>query len=145
MFYYSSILVLVVLEVFTYYEADFEVSVFLIKNFIGSRFKILWNWQCFCSKYGSRLSSTTFLLITWFTVPGMDPVYPIQWFVNESAITPQTVRRSPQSPAYNKTEIILPKSLMPQIVTVFTFCFLLSFNFCLHTFVNNHFYNSKFE
>lgn len=135
MFYYSSILVLVVLEVFTHYEADFEVSVFLIKNFIGSRFKILWNWQCFCSKYGSRLSSTTFLLITWFTVPGTDPVY-------ESAVTPQTVRRSPQSPAYNKTEIILPKSLMSQIVTV---CFLLSFNFCLHTFIYNHFYNSKFE
>ena len=40
-FYYSSILVFVVLEVFTHYEADFEVSVFLIKNFIGSRFKIL--------------------------------------------------------------------------------------------------------
>ena len=131
MFYYSRILVLVVLEVFTNYEADFEVSVFLIKNFIGSRFKILWNWQCFCSKYGSRLSSTTFLLITWFTVPGTDPVYPIQWFVNASAVTPQSPFGLPsiQYVAYNKTEIILPNSLMPQIVTMFTFCFLLSFIF----------------
>lgn len=60
MFYYSKIVVLVifvVLEVFAHNEVDFEVSEFLIKNFIGSRFKILWNWQCFCSKYGSRLSS----------------------------------------------------------------------------------------